>query len=140
MLAMLAGVNLRLVAALSLIVRHDGGRWSGYDSPPIVGGGDDVVCTKEATMLRRAILLTFVAAAILSANSGCRSCSSCHDYDPPVANCGACGCNRAGSVSGGHVDAGYASDGYVEAGIPTGQYEAAPSPDESAIEAPTEQP
>jgi hypothetical protein len=91
-------------------------------------------------MLRRAILLTFVAAAISVANSGCRSCSSCHDYDPPVANCGACGCHRAGSVSGGHVDAGYASDGYVDGGDMSGQYEAAPPPSESAIEAPIEQP
>jgi hypothetical protein len=96
-------------------------------------------------MLRRAILLTFVAAAISATNSGCRSCSSCHDYDPPVANCGACGCHRAGSVSGGHVDAGYASDGYVEDGYvengyPSGQFEATPLPDESTIEAPTEQP
>ncbi len=91
-------------------------------------------------MLRRAILLTYVAAAISVANSGCRSCSSCHDYDPPVANCDACGRNRAGSVSGRHVDAGYANDGYVDDRYPSGQYEAVPPMDESAIEAPTEQP
>ncbi|HEX2474166.1 MAG TPA: hypothetical protein VHK01_05445 [Lacipirellulaceae bacterium] len=91
-------------------------------------------------MLRRVILLTFVAATISAANSGCRSCSSCHDYDPPVANCDACGCNRAGSVSGGHVNAGYASDGYVDDGTGSGQYETVPPADESAIEAPIEQP
>ncbi len=91
-------------------------------------------------MLRRAILLTFVAASISFTSSGCRSCSSCHDYDPPVANCDACGCHRAGSVSGHHADSGYVSDGYIEEGYPSGQYEAAPPVDESAIEAPSEQP
>ena len=91
-------------------------------------------------MLRRVILLCFVASAISATNSGCRSCSSCHDYDPPVANCDACGCNRAGSVSGRYIENGYASDGYVDDGYMSGQYETVPPTDESAIEAPTEQP
>jgi hypothetical protein len=91
-------------------------------------------------MLHRVILLCFVAAAISATTSGCRSCSSCHDYDPPVANCEACGCNRAGSVSGGRIPAGYANDGYVDDGSASGQDEAVTPADEPAIEAPTEQP
>src|SRR3954470_24795002 len=40
---------------------------------------------------------TFILAGLLGfaglSSGGCRSCSSCHDYDPPVANCqcGSCG-------------------------------------------------
>jgi hypothetical protein len=62
-------------------------------------------------MLRRFFLFAgFLAATTLSAG-GCRSCSNCHDYGPPVANChcNSCGCHRAGSASG-HVDGGYAPD------------------------------
>jgi hypothetical protein len=35
-----------------------------------------------------------------SVAGGCRSCSSCHDYDRPVANCNcdACGTHRSGSA------------------------------------------
>jgi hypothetical protein len=33
------------------------------------------------------------------AGGGCRSCSSCHDYDGPVADCNNCGCGRTGSAS-----------------------------------------
>src|SRR3954447_766396 len=49
---------------------------------------------------------TFVLAAVVSltglSSGGCRSCSSCHDYDPPCShcNCGCsapCGCNGCGS-------------------------------------------
>ena len=49
-------------------------------------------------MLRH-ILLSLVLGTTLSlAGGGCRSCSSCHDQDGPVAGCG-CGCGRTGSVS-----------------------------------------
>lgn len=54
---------------------------------------------------------TFVLAALVSlaglSSGGCRSCSSCHDYDPPVANCNGCscappcGCNGCGCSGGG---------------------------------------
>src|SRR6478672_10523082 len=53
---------------------------------------------------------TFVLAALVSlaglSSGGCRSCSSCHDYDPPVANCACgctapCGCNGCGCNGGG---------------------------------------
>jgi hypothetical protein len=67
-------------------------------------------------MLRRCCLpLGLVAAMILSAG-GCRSCSTPHDYDPPVANCqcNACGVHRAGSASGGYVEPGYPVEGYYE--------------------------
>src|SRR2546423_15314902 len=50
---------------------------------------------------------TFVPAGLLEVASfaagGCRSCSSCHDYDSPVANCqsGSCGsCCAGGSCNG----------------------------------------
>ena len=89
-------------------------------------------------MLRRAIPLIFAAAAMTMPFSGCRSCSSCHDYDPPVANChgNACGCHRSGSVSGGYVDDGYASGGYVDEGYVSGEYEAMPPSSEAPIEQP----
>jgi hypothetical protein len=40
-----------------------------------------------------------VAAVTISAG-GCRSCSSCHDYDPPVQGCACGGGQRAGSNCG----------------------------------------
>jgi hypothetical protein len=43
------------------------------------------------------LLMSLVLGTTL-ASGGCRSCSSCHDYDGPVADCG-CGCGRTGSVS-----------------------------------------
>ena len=45
-------------------------------------------------MLRYSLVLAgLLSLAGLSAG-GCRSCSSCHDYDPPVANCH---CNDGGT-------------------------------------------
>jgi hypothetical protein len=72
------------------------------------------------------MLLAEIIAATTLASGGCRSCSSCHDYDPPVANCNcdAYGTHRAGSAggcaggscqgcnSGGYVDGAYSGDGY----------------------------
>jgi hypothetical protein len=60
------------------------------------------------------LLIGLTAAAILN-SGGCRSCSNCHDYDPPVADCecNACGCHRAGSASGGYEEAGYATEEYA---------------------------
>jgi hypothetical protein len=87
--------------------------------------------------MRRAILLISMAAATTISFGGCRSCSSCHDYDPPVASgdCNACGCHRAGSASAGSVNHGYAGGEYAE-----GQYDLAPPIEDSAIEAPAEAP
>jgi hypothetical protein len=93
-------------------------------------------------MLRRAMLLFFAVASMTMPFGGCRSCSSCHDYDPPVANChgNACGCQRSGSVSGGgHVDGGYVSEGYVDDGYESGIYETAPPATEPATEQPAAQ-
>jgi hypothetical protein len=51
-------------------------------------------------MLRHALLLAVLIAATMLPSGGCRSCSDCHDYDPPVANCDCPGgINRAGSNS-----------------------------------------
>jgi hypothetical protein len=49
-------------------------------------------------MLRHLLLSVVLGTTLSLAGGGCRSCSSCHDYDSPVANCG-CGCGRTGSVS-----------------------------------------
>jgi hypothetical protein len=48
-------------------------------------------------------LAALIASLTVPLTGGCRSCSNCHDYDPPVANCdcGACGTQRAGSVCSG---------------------------------------
>lgn len=58
---------------------------------------------------------SFAAVLIVTfslANSGCRSCSSCHDYDRPVADCecGTC-CGRAGSAFTGCSDGGCTTSG-----------------------------
>lgn len=50
-------------------------------------------------MLRHLLLSIVLGFTLAAAGGGCRSCSSCHDYDSPVADCGTCGCQRAGSVS-----------------------------------------
>jgi hypothetical protein len=66
-------------------------------------------------MSRYWALLVCMLATTVVASGGCRSCSNCHDYDPPVASadCAACGCHRAGSASGGHVSEGYVTEEYV---------------------------
>jgi hypothetical protein len=53
-------------------------------------------------MSRFAVLLAAIFSTITLAAGGCRSCSSCHDYDPPVANCNcdAHGTHRSGSACG----------------------------------------
>jgi hypothetical protein len=51
-------------------------------------------------MLRHYFALVAIVAATTLPSGGCRSCSDCHDYDPPVANCDCPGgINRAGSNS-----------------------------------------
>jgi hypothetical protein len=52
-------------------------------------------------MLRRCLLLVVLLSITSLPAGGCRSCSSCHDYDPPVMGCDGCGYGqRAGSVCG----------------------------------------
>jgi hypothetical protein len=67
--------------------------------------------------MRRHWVLIFgiIATTTIVAGGGCRSCSTCHDYGPPVANsdCNACGCHRAGSASGGYTGEEYATEEYV---------------------------
>ena len=50
-------------------------------------------------MLRHLLLSLVLGSSLTLAGGGCRSCSSCHDYDGPVADCGNCGCGRTGSAS-----------------------------------------
>jgi hypothetical protein len=82
------------------------------------------------------VVIAMLAVTALT-SGGCRSCSTCHDYDPPVANCssGACGCQRAGSAFGGSVTQGAPSDVYSDEeyvveppadGTPTGTEESTP--------------
>jgi hypothetical protein len=116
------------------------GRWIGYDLPRSKPG-----CTRqswqsgplmhEGSLAMRRQWLFFigmVAATTAVACGGCRSCSTCHDYDPPVANCdcNACGSHRAGSASGGYMGEEYASEEYVvepPMGEPSSQDPANPS-------------
>lgn len=50
-------------------------------------------------MLRHLLLSIVLGTTLTLAGGGCRSCSSCHDYDGPVADCNQCGCGRTGSAS-----------------------------------------
>ena len=67
-------------------------------------------------MLRHCLLFFGLVAATTLSSGGCRSCSNCHDYGRPVANChcNACGCQRAGSANGGHDHGDYAPDPFSE--------------------------
>ncbi len=81
-------------------------------------------------MVRPFMLIAGLALGTVFTGSGCRSCSSCHDYDAPVANCdcNACGTRRAGSNSGGYVNGEYGE--YVEEGqIIEGEASSAPIPE-----------
>lgn len=56
-------------------------------------------------MFRQFLFAVAIAAGATLASTGCRSCQSCHDYDPPVADC-QCGCGggqRTGSAGMGYV-------------------------------------
>jgi hypothetical protein len=70
---------------------------------------------REAAMLRICVVLLSVVFASTSAG-GCRSCSHCHDYGPPVANCDchACGTHRAGSASDEVLQPELVDEGYHE--------------------------
>ena len=76
---------------------------------------------RDLSMPRHSLLVGALLAATLVVANGCRSCSSCHDYDPPVANCqcghcpqcgchggSACGCSggSACGCNGGSCDSG----------------------------------
>lgn len=62
-------------------------------------------------MLRQFLIPALMILGSTLALAGCRSCQSCHDYDPPVANCecGTCGCQRSGSTAGYVTGGGYVS-------------------------------
>jgi hypothetical protein len=71
---------------------------------------------------------TFVIAGLLALTGlsagGCQSCSSCHDYDPPVAHggcggCGSacsCGCDHGGCANGGCGPGAYGNGGCSHCG------------------------
>lgn len=58
-------------------------------------------------MLRLFLLPALLFAGAVVSATGCRSCSTCHDYDPPVAccQCGACDGHRSGSAFAGYPNA-----------------------------------
>jgi hypothetical protein len=82
-------------------------------------------------MLRLSLFLVGLLVATTFSAGGCRSCSNCHDYDPPVAacDCHACGTERAGS-GGGHAGHEYESGHYVHHGEAAEQ-EQAPEPEQA---------
>jgi hypothetical protein len=87
------------------------------------------------------MLLAGLIIAISLTTGGCRSCSSCHDYDPPVAGCDcAYGTHRCGSASGCDCSGGacatgeYAGGEYIEGGY-GGEYIESESADVLPIEA-----
>jgi hypothetical protein len=72
-------------------------------------------------MVRYLTLVAIFISGLALANTGCRSCSSCHDYDRPVADCecGTCGCGRAGSAFTGGCNGGCSTGGCSTGGCST---------------------
>lgn len=79
-------------------------------------------------MLRRCLLLSALVTATLLSAGGCRSCSDCHDYDPPVLGCdcggygqragSVCGCDGCGGNSCGACGCGEMHGGYEDYSVP----------------------
>jgi hypothetical protein len=81
--------NIGPAGAVSLIAAPAPCRCSAYE-----------LSRKDAPMLRYCLTLAVLLATTTLPSGGCRSCSDCHDYDPPVANCDCPGgIHRAGSNS-----------------------------------------
>src|SRR5215203_1214425 len=72
-------------------------------------------------MLRHSLLCAALMAITLLGANGCRSCSSCHDYDPPVANCHCGHCPRCGYSADG-CNTGCSSCGCSDCGDGTSSY------------------
>jgi hypothetical protein len=101
-------------------------------------------------MLRRCLLLLVLMTGTSLPGGGCRSCSDCHDYDPPVMGCdscgyghragSACGCESCGTCGDGGCGYGEMEGGYEGQVVPSeGQpYEGESVPDQSDVE-PTEE-
>jgi hypothetical protein len=84
-------------------------------------------------MLRHCFFLLSLMAATTLSGGGCRSCSDCHDYDPPVAGCDCGSGQRAGSVCGcgscgGGVSTGSCGSGGCGCGESHGTYESQSGP------------
>jgi hypothetical protein len=71
-------------------------------------------------MERNSLLFASLVCGIALSASGCRSCSSCHDYSPPVADCE---CNASGTLRAGSAGGGQVTSGYVEGEQVMGEYE-----------------
>jgi hypothetical protein len=73
-------------------------------------------------MLRTLCVVLGLLASMLS-SGGCRSCSSCHDYDPPVANCEGCSCCSCGTCRAGSAGGAYTGPNPVPGEYPEGYVE-----------------
>lgn len=71
-------------------------------------------------MLRHSLFLAALLTATIVSADGCRSCSSCHDYDPPVANCEGGSCGQPCGCGDGCSSCGCA-DGSCNGGESSGQ-------------------
>lgn len=60
------------------------------------------------------LLALLLVTSPLAAQIGCRACGTCHDYDPPVANCSCNACGEAGGRSGSVSTHGYAQSDQPE--------------------------
>jgi hypothetical protein len=77
------------------------GRWCGTPRAYRVARRFPPRWKERLVMLRQLFVSLVLSCSLALTGGGCRSCQSCHDYDGPVADCGTCGCGRAGSVNSG---------------------------------------
>jgi hypothetical protein len=74
----------------------------------------------KSSMSRFAFVLATLFSIAGLSSGGCRSCSSCHDYDPPVANCQSgscaapCGCASCGNGGCSACGCGQSGGAYAE--------------------------
>jgi hypothetical protein len=100
------------------------------------------------SMLRHSLVLAALLATTLVSANGCQSCSSCHDYDPPVANCQCggcepqCGCSEGCSGGGcsscacGNGSGNYTQEGQAIEMVPADDQMASPTNSQPTMQRP----